>query len=176
MRVDGPRDEYTRFGFSPHAIFSPYFAPGNFIPCTDRDGTTLRIALRPPIRLAEPGSTWSVVTPPARLRGNCGSCGHTECSAHTCGVVGLDASLPSLSAFPPGAAYTPRCEWSSMIPGVTYLPAPSIISASAGALTVAPIAAIFPFWSRMAPFLIVGPAAVSRLTFRITVVRDGKGA
>jgi hypothetical protein len=27
----------------------------------------------------------------------------------------------------------------------------------------------------MAPFLISGPAAVRRLTFRITVVREGKG-
>src|SRR3954464_12897336 len=133
MRVDGPRDEYTRFGFSPHAIFSPYFAPGNFIPCTDRDGTTLRIALRPPIRLAEPGSTWSVVTPPARLRGNCGSCGHTECSAHTFAVTGFVASLPSSLPLVPGAAYTPRCECVSIRPGVTYLPAPSITMASAGA-------------------------------------------
>src|SRR5882672_7638305 len=104
MRVEGPRDEYTRFGFSPHAILSPYFAPGNFIACTVRPGTTFRTALRPPMRFAEPGSTCSVVTPPARLRGNCGSWGHTECSAHTCGVAGLVASLPSLSALPPGAA------------------------------------------------------------------------
>ena len=63
-----------------------------------------------------------------------------------------------------------------MIPGVTYLPAPSITSASAGELTVAPTAAIFPFWSRIAPFRIRGPAAVRMLTLRITVVRDGKGA
>src|SRR3954465_3191184 len=110
MRVDGPRLAYTRLGLSPQAIFSPYFAPGNFIPCTVRDGTTFSTTLRPPIRLAEPGSTCSVVTPPARLRGNCGSCGHTECSAHTCGVDGLVPSLPSLRALPPGAAYTPRCE------------------------------------------------------------------
>src|SRR5688572_11469716 len=103
MRVEGPRLAYTRLGFSPHAILRPYFAPGNFIPCTDRDGTTLRIALRPPIRFAEPGRTWIVVTPPARLRGNCGSCGHTECSAHTCAVTGSVASLPSLSAGTPGA-------------------------------------------------------------------------
>src|SRR6185437_33503 len=104
MRVCGPpRLPYTRLGFSPHAIFRPYLAPGNFIPCTVRDGTTLRIALRPPNRLPEPGSTCSVVTPPARLRGNCGSCGHTECSAHTYGVAGFTSSLPSLFDSTPGA-------------------------------------------------------------------------
>src|SRR5919206_4955989 len=118
MRVDGPRLAYTRLGFSPHAILRPYFAPGNFIPCTVRDGTTLSTTLRPPMRFAEPGSTCSVVTPPARLRGNCGSCGHTECSAHTFGVAGLVASFPSLSAGVLGAEYTPRCEWSSTMPGV----------------------------------------------------------
>src|SRR3954467_7414589 len=175
MRVDGPRWEYTRFGFSPHAILSPYLAPGNFIACTVRPGTTLRTTLRPPKRFAEPGNTCSVVTPPARFLGNCGSCGQTECSAQTCGVTGLVASLPSLSALPPGAAYTPRCEWSSMMPGVMYLPAPSTTRASAGAFTVAPTAATFPFCRRMAPFRIVGPAAVRMVTFRITVVLDGNG-
>src|SRR6476661_10215140 len=110
MRVDGPRFAYTRFGFSPHAILSPYFAPGNFIDCTVRPGTTFSTTLRPPMRFAEPGRTCSVVTPPARFRGNCGSCGQTECSAHTWGVVGFVASLPSLLASTPGAEYTPRCE------------------------------------------------------------------
>src|SRR5512140_1479922 len=111
MRVDGPPLlPYTRFGFSPHAILRPYFAPGNFIPCTVRLGTTLSTTLLPPMRFAEPGSTCRVVMPPARLRGNCGSCGHTECSAHTKAVTGLVASLPSLLASTPGAGYTPRCE------------------------------------------------------------------
>src|SRR5919199_5133569 len=103
MRVDGPRCAYTRFGFSPHAILSPYFAPGNFIPCTVRDGTTLSTTLRPPIRFAEPGSTWIVVTPPASVRGNCGSCGQTECSTHTFAVTGLVASFTS-SVWAPGSA------------------------------------------------------------------------
>src|SRR5256885_14383543 len=62
-----------------------------------------------------------------------------------------------------------------MMPGVTYLPAPSITSASAGAFTVAPTAAIFPFCITVAPFLISGPAAVRMLTLRMTVVRDGNG-
>ena len=144
MRVDGPRCAYTRLGFSPQAIFSPYFAPGNFIPCAERDGTTLSTAERPPMRLAEPGSTCSVVTPPMRSRGNCGSCGHTECSAHTCAVTGAVASLPSECAAVPGAGYTPRCECVSMRPGVTNLPVPSITTASAGASTVAPTATILP--------------------------------
>src|SRR4029079_11847389 len=116
MGGGGPRCAYPRLGCSPHAILRPYLAPGNFIPCTVRDGTTLRIALRPPMRLAAPGRICSVVPPPASCRGNCGSCGHTECSAHTYGVVGSVASLPSLDACVPGAAYTPRCECTSMIP------------------------------------------------------------
>src|SRR5690242_7116380 len=108
------------------------------MPCTVRDGTTFKTTLRPPIRLAEPGRTCSVVTPPARLRGNCGSCGHTECSAHTLAVTGLLASLPSLLAWTPGAAYTPRCECTSMMPGVTYLPWPSMTVAPAGVSTLWP--------------------------------------
>src|SRR5215475_8923610 len=106
MRVDGPRDWYTRLGFSPQAIFRPYFAPGNFMSCTVRPGTTFSTTLRPPNRFADPGSTCSVVTPPARLRGNCGSCGHTECSAQTSAVFGLVASFPSDCAPTLGAAYT----------------------------------------------------------------------
>src|SRR4029079_457854 len=157
-----------RFGFSPHAILRPYFAPGNFIPWTVRAGTTLSTTLRPPIRFADPGSTCSVVTPPARLRGNCGSCGHTECSAHTFAVTGFVASFPSLSAWTPGAAYTPRCEWVSIIPGVTYLPLPSITVAPAGTVALGPTATIFPSATAIIPFLIVGPAAVMMLTLRMT--------
>src|SRR5678815_1476729 len=104
MRVMRPRCAYTRFGFSPHAIFNPYLAAGNFIPCTVRDGTTFNTTLRPPNRLADPGRIWIVVTPAESARGNCGSCGHTECSAHTLGVDGLVISLPSLFASTPGAA------------------------------------------------------------------------
>src|SRR5688500_11680179 len=108
------------------------------MPCTVREGTTLRTALRPPIRFADPGSTWRVVTAPARFRGNCGSCGQTECSAQTCAVTGLVASFPSLLAATPGAAYTPRCEWVSIRPGVTYLPVPSTTNASLGVARLAP--------------------------------------
>ena len=104
MRVEGPRLPYTRFGFSPHAIFIPYGAPGYFMSCTVRPGTSRSVAERPPIRFAEPGRTWSTVTPPAIASGICGSCGQIECSAQTSPVFGLVASLPSLSAKVPGAA------------------------------------------------------------------------
>src|SRR5688572_18434465 len=103
------------------------------------------------MRLAEPGSTWIVVVPPASTRGNCGSCGQTECSAQTCAVTGAVASLPSLCAAVPGAGYTPRCECVSMRPGVTYFPCPSMTVALAGAVTLAPIAATLPSTSRIAP-------------------------
>src|SRR5688572_11945507 len=62
-----------------------------------------------------------------------------------------------------------------MMPGVTYLPAPLMTIASAGALTLAPTATIFPPCMRIAPFGIVGPAAVSIVTFRMTVGRDAYG-
>src|SRR4051812_33529167 len=177
MRVDGPRDAYTRLGFSPHAILSPYLAPGNFIPCTVRDGTILSTTLRPPIRFAEPGNTWMVVTPPARLRGNCGSCGHTECSTHTFAVTGDVASFTSPVCAPgsSGTAPAPMCECVSMMPGVTYLPVPSITTASLGAVVVAPTSAIFPSRSSTLPPRIVGPAAVRMVTLRISVGRDANG-
>src|SRR5260370_18113989 len=109
MRVEGPpRLPYTRLGFSPHAIFSPYGALGNFMLCTVRDGTSFSTAERPPIRFAEPGSAWIVVTPPAMASGICGSCGQNGCSAQTSAVTGFGASLPSDSAPVPAAAYTPR--------------------------------------------------------------------
>src|SRR5687767_4859521 len=127
------------------------------------------------MRLADPGRICAVVIPPARARGNCGSCGHTECSAHTFAVTGLVASFPSLFACTPGAAYTPMCECVSTIPGVTNLPAPSITIASAGASTDAPTAAILPSRSRIAPFTMRGPTAVQMVTFRMTVARDGNG-
>src|SRR3970040_2390965 len=87
---------------------------------------------RPPTRLAEPGSTCSEVTPPAIALAKPGSCGHTECSAQTLAVTGAVASLPSACALTPGLEYTPRCECTSLMPGVTHLPLPSTRVASAG--------------------------------------------
>src|SRR5687768_8265168 len=58
-----------------------------------------------------------------------------------------------------------------MIPGVTYLPRPSMTSASVGALTVVPTAAILPSRSSTLPFRMVGPAAVMMVTSRMSVAR-----
>ncbi len=55
--------------FPPHAILSPYGAPGSFISWTVRAGINRRVADRPPIRLADPGSAWITVTPPAIASG-----------------------------------------------------------------------------------------------------------
>jgi hypothetical protein len=41
-----------------------------------------------------------VVTPPASVRGNCASCGQTECSTHTCAVTGRVASFTSFVCVP----------------------------------------------------------------------------
>src|SRR5690348_18005015 len=126
------------------------------------------MALRPPIRLADPGRASMVVTPPAIASGICGSCGQNECSAQTSAVLGRVASLPSLSANVPGAAYTPMCECTSMIPGVTYFPVPSTTTASAGAVTAAPTATIRPSLNRIEPLAISSPAAVMIVAFLIT--------
>src|SRR6266550_1225429 len=128
---------------------------------------SFRIALRPPIKFAEPGSAWIVVIPPAMASGICGSCGQNECSAHTSAVTGFVASLPSDSASVPGAAYTPRCECSSISPGVTYLPVPSTITASAGASTFSPTATMRPSLKVITPFRISWPVAVMIVALRI---------
>src|SRR5690349_12027112 len=67
------------------------------------------------------------------------------------------------------------CEWVSMMPGVTYLPVPSMTTASAGAFTLGPTWAILPFVRSTAPFRMVGPAAVRIVTFRMTVGREANG-
>ena len=98
---------------------------------------------RPPIKFAEPGRICRVVTPPSSAASKPGSCGQIECSAQTLEVTGLVASLPSSSPLTRGLAYTPKCEWISMIPGVTHLPRASTMRASAGAVSALPTA-----WTR----------------------------
>src|SRR6185503_1463279 len=66
-------------------------------------------------------------------------------------------------------------ECTSIIPGVTYFPVPSITKASAGASTDGPTAAIFPSRKSTDAFVIVGPAAVMIVALRIRVVRRAKG-
>ncbi len=66
------------------------------MPCTVRAETFFSVTDRPPVRFAEPGRICRLVTPPlASARVKPGSCGQTECSAQTSGVIGLVASLPS---------------------------------------------------------------------------------
>jgi hypothetical protein len=117
---------YTRFGFSPHAIFTVSGAPGNRIAREPRVGTGRTTTPRPPMRLADPGSSCRAVIPPCTARWNPGSWGQAECSAHTPGVVGAVASLPSEWAFAHGDGYTPRWLWVSMRPGVTTCPVTSM--------------------------------------------------
>src|SRR4051812_1341898 len=62
-----------------------------------------------------------------------------------------------------------------MMPGVTYFPLPSITTASVGTVRLVPTETILPPCSRIAPFRMVGPAAVMTLTFRISVGRDANG-
>ncbi len=119
------------------------------------------------MRLADPGSAWSTVTPPAIASGICGSWGQKLCSAQTCAVTGLVASLPSLSAKVPGAEYTPIWLWVSMRPGVTNFPVPSITVASGGGVRLAPSATIFPSRRRMAAPGSSGPAAVMIVALRM---------
>jgi len=66
-------------------------------------GTFFTTVARPPIRLPEPGRISIEVTPPARERLNCGSCGQMECSDQTLAVTGSVSSLPLDRASTPGA-------------------------------------------------------------------------
>src|SRR3954454_11632236 len=110
------------------------------MPCVVTDGTFFKTTERPPIRFADPGRICIAVTPPAKARVKPGSCGQTEFSLRTSGVDGFVASLPSLVASLAGEGYTPRCEWMSMMPGVTNLPFALITTAPGGSGTFAPMA------------------------------------
>ena len=54
-----------------------------------------------------------------------------------------------------------------MIPGVTNLPPASMTVVPAGTSTAAPTATILPSRTRIVPFGITGPAAVSSVALRI---------
>ncbi|MBE7479345.1 MAG: hypothetical protein HS104_05040 [Polyangiaceae bacterium] len=82
-------------GFSPQAILSPDGAPAKRIAAAVVARRSLSVTARPPIRLAEPGRTWIVVTPPATARSMAGSCAQKASSARTDAATGAVASLPS---------------------------------------------------------------------------------
>src|SRR5688572_13160872 len=63
-----------------------------------------------------------------------------------------------------------------MMPGVTYLPAPSMTVAPVGTVTIGPSATIFPSAMEIIPLRIVGPAAVMMFTLRMTSGGEGKRA
>src|SRR5579883_719797 len=67
------------------------------------------------------------------------------------------------------------CEWTSMMPGVTYLPVPSITTASAGAAICEPTATTLPSRIRSEASCSAGPAAVRIVACWMTVTREGKG-
>src|SRR5258708_19528218 len=99
---------------------------------------------RPPMRFADPGRICIDVMPPARAVRKPGSCGQTECSAQTFGVVGEVASFPSALASTAGLGYTPRCEWTSINPGVTQRPVPSTVLLSAAPCRLQPTPPLLP--------------------------------
>src|SRR5881394_2093848 len=162
--VDGTGKWVTPGVIDVHSHLGVYAAPGTF---AESDGNE---ATRPvTAEVWAEHSFWpqDPQIPPAIASGICGSCGQNECSAHTSAVTGRVASLPSDSASVPGAAYTPRCECSSISPGVTYFPVPSTTTASAGASTFAPTATMRPSLRTIDPFGISWPAAVMIVALRI---------
>ncbi len=64
--------------------------PGTSSPGRSRAGTTLSIDAAAADQVGRArAAPAAVVTPPARSRGNCGSCGQIECSAQTSAVFGF---------------------------------------------------------------------------------------
>ena len=130
-------------------------------------GTFLTTVPRPPIRLAEPGRINIEVTPPSSAVSKPGSTGQIECSAQTLAVTGEVASLPSSMPETPGLGYTPRCEWMSMMPGVSVLPFASTTRAPSGGVRPVPMAAIFPPVTSTSVFSRRSPVPVSTVAPRI---------
>ena len=56
--------------------------------------------------------------------------------------------------------FAPMCEWLSIIPGITSLPAASMMRAPAGVRTDVPMAVILPFSIKIEPLRIGTPDAV----------------
>src|SRR5687768_999529 len=121
------------------------------------------------MRLPEPGRICMAVMPPSSAVWKPGSCGHKACSAQAFGVTGSTISLPSLCAFTPGLGYTPRCECTSIKPGVTQRPLASITVAPAGALSWLPMDAILPSTISTSPLSMRVPVPVRMVAPRISV-------
>src|SRR5262245_49515468 len=62
-----------------------------------------------------------------------------------------------------------ECEWQSMMPGITYLPVPSMMRAFGEALRFFPTAAILPLRRSTSVFCNVPRVTVSTVAFRISV-------
>ena len=116
-----------------------------------------------------------MVTPAASARVKPGSCGHTECIAHTSAVFGSVDSFVSLVEEIEGDGETPRCECVSMIPGVTNLPLASITSVPAGTSRFRPTSMILPPRMRRSPPSISSPAAVMIVAPRMRVGPEASG-
>src|SRR5207247_1593091 len=89
------------------------------------------------------------------------------------------SSMPviELTVVPPSLMESAAmCEWQSMIPGDTNLPAASTMSAPAGIETLAPSAAILPLRSTIVPFGIVPRVTVRIVAPLIAVTAAGGGA
>ncbi|KAG1535572.1 hypothetical protein G6F50_015273 [Rhizopus delemar] len=114
-----------------------------------------------------------LVTPPASAVAKPGSCGHTECSAQTLAVTGAVISLPSLCAPTPGLGYTPRCECTSISPGVTHLPWASMRVTPASACSRWPTATMRPSRSSTSALSRRWQAPVSTVAFWISTGASG---
>ena len=88
--------------------------------------------------------------------------------------MGAVASFPSEWALTLGAGYTPRCECTSIIPGVTHIPCASITTIFS-ATKFEPIASIFPSLRMRSVFSKRSPLPVSTVAPRNSVGNEGIG-
>ena len=84
----------TRLGFSPQAIFMSRGAPGTSMSWMVLP-RFLTMAPSPPMASPDPGITWLVVTPCARIAGKAGSRGSMASTARSCAKGGFVISFTS---------------------------------------------------------------------------------
>src|ERR1700689_5389376 len=107
--------------------------------------------------------------PPASAVANPGSCGHTLCSTQTLAVYGELTSLPSLLPLVRGDGNAPRCECTSIRPGVTQRPLASMMRVPASAGSVWPTALILPSTISRSALSRRAPAPSRMVALRISV-------